>query len=720
MAKRRISQARAANRYTATEIINLITAQHGPVSWRELVERAGADTPRAITQLRQMVKGLQRNDEIQRDHLGAYHVRGAEPVSEAIVRRTGRTFHAAGVVIDNAQKYSLREGDAVQLRVVGDKAHVLDVISHAETPVTGVLQWRGRYPYVEGLGAYRGRVSLLEPPVAGQHGDTVQVRIVDRDRRGLVGVLLEVIETESVLDQAIKTAVAGAHMPDEWPAQLLSEVDKLPRSVRAGGYADRVDLTGLPLVTIDGETAKDFDDAVFVEALPGRRKGWRLVVAIADVAHYVKPNSAIDLEAVNRGTSAYFPERVIPMLPEALSNGLCSLRPEVPRLALVCDMSITQAGAVVEHDFYEAVIHSHARLTYEQVEAFIDSGTPLPVKAQRSDSVHASVEALAGLHVAMREVRDKRGALDFATREGLVVIAQGAVSSIEPVQRLRAHQLIEEAMIAANVCAAQFLEAFEQPSLYRVHEPPDAAKIEELRQALAYVGVRLAPGKVDPPSLQRALSRLPDTAEPWLYAQLALRSLQQAVYTPDNVGHYGLALERYMHFTSPIRRYPDLLVHRAIKAVLRRRRGARPQGKLPSVDELHMLGETCSNNERRAEGAAWLVDAWLKCDFLQDRVGETMDGIIAGVTEFGLFVELEGYYVQGLLHVSNLGADYFQFNARSLALVGESSGRRFSLGDKLRVIVAEIEPPQGKIDLQLVEPGRRRKSSGKSRRGRRR
>jgi len=547
----------------------------------------------------------------------------------------------------------------------------------------------------------------------------VQVRIVDRDRRGLVGVLLEVIETESVLDQAIKTAVAGAHIPDEWPAQVLSAVGKLPRSVQAGRYVDRVDLTGLPLVTIDGETAKDFDDAVFVEPLPGRRKGWRLVVAIADVAHYVKAKSAIDLEAMNRSTSTYFPERVIPMLPEALSNGLCSLRPAVPRLALVCDMSITQAGNVVEHDFYEAVIHSHARLTYEQVEAFIDSGTPLPVKAERRDGVHASVEALARLHGAMRQARDKRGALDFATREGLVVIAQGAVSAIEPVRRLRAHQLIEEAMIAANVCAAEFLEAFEQPSLYRVHEPPDAAKIEELRQALAYVGVRLAAGKVDPPSLQGALSRLPDTAEAWLYAQLALRSLQQAVYTPDNAGHYGLALERYMRFTSPIRRYPDLLVHRAIKAVLRRGRGARHQGKLPGMDELHGLGETCSNNERRAEGAAWLVDAWLKCDFLQDRVGETMDGIIAGVTEFGLFVELEGYYVQGLLHVSNLGADYFQFNARSLALVGESSGRRFALGDKLRVVVIEIEPPQGRIDLQLAQPGPRRKSSRKSRRGRR-
>ena len=458
---------------------------------------------------------------------------------------------------------------------------------------------------------------------------------------------------------------------------------------------------------------------MFVEPLPGRRKGWRLVVAIADVAHYVKAKSAIDLEAMNRSTSTYFPERVIPMLPEALSNGLCSLRPAVPRLALVCDMSITQAGNVVEHDFYEAVIHSHARLTYEQVEAFIDSGTPLPVKAERRDGVHASVEALARLHGAMRQARDKRGALDFATREGLVVIAQGAVSAIEPVRRLRAHQLIEEAMIAANVCAAEFLEAFEQPSLYRVHEPPDAAKIEELRQALAYVGVRLAAGKVDPPSLQGALSRLPDTAEAWLYAQLALRSLQQAVYTPDNAGHYGLALERYMRFTSPIRRYPDLLVHRAIKAVLRRGRGARHQGKLPGMDELHGLGETCSNNERRAEGAAWLVDAWLKCDFLQDRVGETMDGIIAGVTEFGLFVELEGYYVQGLLHVSNLGADYFQFNARSLALVGESSGRRFALGDKLRGVVIEIEPPQGRIDLQLAQPGPRRKSSRKSRRGRR-
>ena len=295
-----------------------------------------------------------------------------------------------------------------------------------------------------------------------------------------------------------------------------------------------------------------------------------------------------------------------------------------------------------------------------------------------------------------------------------MILHNGAVTAIEPVPRLAAHQLIEEAMIAANVCAAQWLEDHEVPSLYRVHEPPDATKIEELRQALAYAGVRLAPGKIDPGALQDALSRLPDTVDTWLYAQLALRSLQQAIYSPNNAGHYGLALTRYMHFTSPIRRYPDLLVHRAIKSVLREKRGQRPS-RVPGADELQMLGEQCSNFERRAEGAAWLVDAWLKCDFLQSRLGDTLDGVVAAVTEFGLFVELQGYYVQGLLHISNLGSDYFRFNARSMALVGESSGRRFALGDRLRVTLTEIEPPQGRIDLQLAGSSGKRRTKGKPR-----
>ena len=698
-----------ATRINASEILGLLTAEHRPLDWRELVRLVGADSPQAITRLRKVLKGLERNEEIERDHLGAYHVPGTEPIREAIVRQTGKRFHAAGLVIEDADRFSLRAGDAIEMRVVGEHARVLRVISHADTPVTGILQWRGKHPYVQGLGAYRGRVSLLERPAAGADGDTVQVRIVDRDRRGLVGVVTGVLAAEGVLDQAISTAVAGGGIPHEWPQAVLDAAAALPDQVQPSRYGSRLDLQSLALVTIDGETARDFDDAVFVEPLPGKSAGWRLVVAIADVAHYVKPGAPLDAEAVQRGTSVYFPERVIPMLPEALSNNLCSLRPLEPRLAVVCDMRIDARGEVQDFHFDEGIIFSHARLTYEQVEAFLEHGTPLPVEQARHDVVAASVQALGSLHGAMREARERRGALDFATREGQVITTDGMPVKVEPVRRLRAHQLIEEAMIAANVCAATYLERHEQPSLYRVHEPPEVGKLEELRQALGYAGVRLAKGQVDPGALQAALSRLPDTADAWLYAQLALRSLQQARYSPDNQGHYGLALQRYMHFTSPIRRYPDLLVHRAIKAVLQQARGkGRARDRLPGMDQLVQLGEACSHNERRAESAAWLVDGWLKCHLLLDRVGDTMDGVVASVTEFGLFVELEGFFVQGLLHVSNLGADYYQFNARSLSLVGERSGRRFGLGDRLRVQIASVEPPQAKIDLQLSGGGRGR------------
>ena len=688
----------------------MIADQATPVSWRELVELSGADDPAAITQLRQMLKGLQRNDEIHRDQLGAYHAVGHEPLTQALVQQTGKNFSIEGFPIDDAKSISLRDGDAVEMRVVGGVARILRVISHADTPVTGVLRKRGRYPYVEGLGAYRGRVSLAQAPVDGHDGDTVQVRIVDRDRRGLLGVIEQVMHSDSVLDQAINTAVAGAHIPHEWPGSIAQAVGKLPNSVQPKQHAHRVDLSDTALVTIDGETAKDFDDAVFAQAHPTKRGGFRLVVAIADVGHYVRPGSVLDREAVERGTSVYFPERVIAMLPEQISNGLCSLRPQTPRLAMVCDMTVTAKGEVGSYKFYESVIYSHARLTYNQVQAFLDGEDELPVAEEYATAVKDSVKALAQIHKAMRSAREGRGALDFETREGSVQIEHGRVVAVEPVERLTANQLIEEAMIAANVCAARFLEEHKTPALYRVHEAPDPDKVEELRQALSFVGVRMAPGDISPAAMQSALARLPEHADKWLYAQLALRTLKQAVYTPNNQGHFGLALERYMHFTSPIRRYPDLIVHRAIKTVLAHEEGRKPKFKIPSGDELHRLGEQCSNNERRAEGAGWQVDAWLKCDFLADQVGNTFDGIVAGVTEFGLFVELDGYFVQGLLHISNLGSDYFQFQARMMSLVGERSGRRFGLGEKLKVIIREVDPPQGRIDLVLA-PERKSKRS---------
>jgi len=719
-------------RITAGEIISLLQHHASSMQWSQIVQAVGAESPRAITQLRQMLRGLQRTGELVKDHQGAFHLHQQQPASRGLIERSGRGFSVDGLSVefaaDKAKRLPIRVADEVEYKVVDGVARILTILQFSTAPLVGILNWQGKYPYVESVGSQRLRVSLAEEPQSADHGDTVQVKVLQQDSRGLVGVVVEVMDHVSVLDQAIETAVASGQIPWQWPEEVDQAVGRLPKSVQTGRFAKRRDLTQSPLVTIDGETAKDFDDAVFAETLQGKVKGkkagWRLVVAIADVGHYVKPGSALDTEALQRGTSVYFPERVIPMLPEAISNELCSLKPRTPRLTLVCDMRIDGNGQVTRHEFYEAVIYSHARLTYTQVQKFLD-GKKLAGVNERGEvsraAIEESISALAEIYQVLRKAREKRGALDFATREATLVLRQGCVHNIQPVQRQDAHQLIEEAMIAANVCAALFLEDHDQGALYRVHEPPDAAKLEELRQALSYAGVRLAPGVAEPAALQAALSQLPDHANHWLYAQLALRSLKQAVYTPNNQGHFGLALQRYMHFTSPIRRYPDLVVHRAIKGVLSKQANPGKKVNLPGADDLQALGEQCSNNERRAESAGWLVDAWLKCDYLQDQVGQTLQGTIAAVTEFGLFVELEGYFIQGLLHISNLGSDYYQFHQRSLALVGERSGRRFSMGDTLEVIIQEIDAPQGKIDLLLAgnkgrtARGRKAKKQGRNR-----
>ncbi len=717
MPKRHQGRSEHSNRYTAAQVQAWLAAEPGPVSWRRMVALAEADGPRQITQLRQMLKGMQRNGQLQRDHQGHYHLSGGTGVYRARVQKLGKGLAVDGTVIEDAQRFNLREGDLVEASGT-DEVRILSVVEHSPQPVVGVLSWQGRTAFVDGVGGFRGRIRLLEPPLQGDHGDSVAVQIVDRDRRGLVGIVSEHLPARNVLQQAIETAVAGGSIPHEWPAGVTSAVQRLPRRVYANRHPSRRDLTGMALVTIDGESARDFDDAVFAERLSGGR--WRLLVAIADVAHYVKSGSALDQEAQLRGTSVYFPQRVIPMLPEEISNGLCSLQPDTPRLALVCEMLLSRNGAVREHQFYEAVIHSRARLTYTQVQQYLDGNLPaaeLPVAADYRAGVCESVQSLQQVFQRLRAQRERRGALDFATREGDVRLNEaGSVREIVPVQRNQAHQLIEEAMIAANVCAAEFLEANNQPSLYRVHEPPDPDKLEELRQALAVAGVRLPGGALDPAALQRAMQDLPDHQNGWLYAQLALRSLQQAVYTPVNRGHFGLALQRYMHFTSPIRRYPDLLVHRAIKSTLAAKSGKKA-AMLPGGDELHYLGELCSSHERRAESAGWVVDGWLKCDFLRREIGNTLPGIVAGVTEFGLFVELENYFIQGLLHVSSLGSDYFSFQPRSLALVGERSGRRFRLGDALQVQITDIEPAQGRINLQLPQSGGQRRGRGRRPRG---
>lgn len=506
---------------------------------------------------------------------------------------------------------------------------------------------------------------------------------------------------KSITERATEATLAAFSIPTDWPAEVRAAVRHLPKEIDGDRFPDRKDLRKLPLVTIDGESARDFDDAVFAEA---NGKGWRLVVAIADVAHYVEAGSPLDTTAWQRGTSVYLPDRVVPMLPEALSNGLCSLRPREARLALVCDMAVDKSGRVGKHRFYEAVIRSRRRMTYTQIATYLDGGN-LPVETP----VARSLDALAKVYQALRQARERRGALDFDTPESTLSLKNGTVTAILPVVRNDAHRLIEEAMIAANVCAALFLERHDKQALYRVHEAPEAEKAEQLAQAFTACGVRWSPEDTSPEALQQALLAVAGRRDRWLFETLVLRAMQRADYRPERKGHFGLALSRYMHFTSPIRRYPDLVVHRAIKRVLQRQ-----GGQVAAADWLVAAGEQSSMTERRAEDASRKVDAWLKCEFLAERIGETFPSVVAGVTDFGLFVDLKGFYVQGLLHISELGTDYYNYQPGSMSLVGESSGARFTLGDELDVRLTKVQPELGRLDLVLANAPMRR------RRGRRR
>ena len=534
-----------------------------------------------------------------------------------------------------------------------------------------------------------------------------------------VGKIIEVLGDHMAPGMEIEVAIRAHDLPHVWPDAVLNEVASLTPQVPEEAKKNRKDLRDLPLVTIDGEDARDFDDAVYCERVG---KGYRLIVAIADVSHYVHTGTALDREGQNRGNSVYFPNNVIPMLPEILSNGLCSLNPKVDRLCMACDMQIDAHGEIQEFQFSEALMRSQARLTYTQVAAMLVDQDAALRKEYAPLLPH--LENLYTLYKVLNKARHARGAVDFELPETKIIYnAQRKIERIVPLQRNDAHKLIEECMLAANVCAAEFLVKNKVPAPFRIHAGPPPEKLTALRGFLFELGVQLGGG--DEPKAKdygKLLASLGDRPDVRLIHTVLLRSLSQAIYSPDNIGHFALGFENYTHFTSPIRRYPDLLVHRAIKGILKRQ----PIGD--TIEAVQTLTDHLSATERRADDATRDVTRWLKAEYMMDKIGEEFDGIISGVTNFGIFVELAEVYVDGLVHITSLGNDYYHFDPAKHRLLGERTNRSYRLGDSVRIKVAQVNLDEAKLDFELIgevkrearrEPRREGKHDGK-REGKRR
>ena len=637
--------------------------------------------------------------------------------------------------------------DRVKARVVRtdrkgrNEGKVLEIIERPAHPIIGRLLHESGIWLVAPEDKRYGQDVLIPKAATGaaKPGQVVVVELTEPPALygAPVGRVKEVLGEIDDPGMEIEIAVRKYAVPHEFSDGCIALARGLPDKVGAADRKGRVDLTDVPLVTIDGEDARDFDDAVYCEsARVGRAKGWRLLVAIADVSHYVETGSAIDIDAYERATSVYFPRRVIPMLPEKLSNGLCSLNPEVERLCMVCDMLITASGEVHAYQFYPAVMWSHARFTYTEVAAILAN-----TRGPEAHARKARVPDLLNLHAvyqALLKARGQRGAVDFETTETQIICdEQGRIEKIVPRTRNDAHRLIEEAMLAANVCSADFIAQAKHPGLFRVHEGPTPEKREVLRAYLKAMGVSVSlsdnptPGEFQ--AIAAATKDRPDAAQ---VHSMLLRSMQQAIYTPINNGHFGLAFEAYTHFTSPIRRYPDLLVHRVIKAVLRNGKYQLPV--LPLPGEAHeklarrlaarvrppshkqhaaaappsketqawaAAGLHCSANERRADEASRDVEAWLKCKYMREHLGEEYGGAVTAVTSFGIFVTLDAMYVEGLVHITELGGEYFRFDEARQELRGERTGTRYSVGSRVRVQVSRVDLDGRKIDFRLVTQG---------------
>ncbi|TWC41313.1 RNAse R [Pseudomonas sp. SJZ079] len=740
--------AREAEKYEnpipSRELILQHLAERGSAANREqLVEELGLISEEQIEALRRRLRAMERDGQLIYTRRGTY-----APVDklDLILGRVSGHRDGFGFLIPDdgsddlflspAQMRLVFDSDRALARVSGldrrgrREGAIVEVISRGHESIVG------RYYEESGIGFVVADNPKIQQEVlvtpgrnnGAKQGQFVEVKITHwpTPRFQPQGDVLEVVGNYMAPGMEIDVALRSYDLPHVWPEAVVKEAHKLKPEVEEKDKEKRVDLRHLPFVTIDGEDARDFDDAVYCEKSGGNWRlfsgGWKLYVAIADVSHYVKIGSALDDEAQVRGNSVYFPERVIPMLPEELSNGLCSLNPQVDRLAMVCEMTISKTGKMTDYQFYEAVIHSHARLTYNKVSAMLEQPKSTEGKALRGEysEVLPHLKQLYSLYQVLLSARHERGAIDFETQETRIIFgADRKIAEIRPTQRNDAHKLIEECMLAANVATAAFMQKHEIPALYRVHDGPPPERLEKLKAFLAELGLSLHRGKAkegpSPKDYQALLETIRERPDYHLIQTVMLRSLSQAVYSADNQGHFGLNYEAYAHFTSPIRRYPDLLIHRAIRSVIRSKRdtphvqraGAAimPKARIYPYDEpaLEQLGEQCSMSERRADEATRDVVNWLKCEFMKDRVGETFQGVITAVTGFGLFVELKDIYVEGLVHVTALPGDYYHFDPVHHRLAGERSGRSFRLGDSVEVKVMRVDLDERKIDFEMAQ-----------------